>query len=73
VKDDEDNMGTRFQDLRRKNYETQEEFSVAAECSREYVSKIETNKTDPSLSMLKQMAPTLGMKTWQLVKYLLNE
>jgi transcriptional regulator with XRE-family HTH domain len=73
VKEDDDSLGERFKKKRLTKYKSREEFSVVMDCSREYISKIENNKSDLTLSFLKESAEKLNMPTWQLVKYLLNE
>jgi len=73
VKENDDSFGERFKKKRLTKYKSQEDFSVAMDCSREYISKIENDKSDLPLSFLKESAEKLNMPTWQLVKYLLNE
>ena len=67
-------MGGTLKKLRLTKYPTQNEFAIAAECTREYVVKFEGSKeSDPSLSTLQNMAAALKIPTYELVKQLLKE
>jgi len=73
VKENTQDIGANLRKVREKIYDTQNDFSIASDISREYISKIETNKSDPSLSILQQMAKSLDMPTYLLVKQMLGE
>ena len=71
MNENDDDIGSRLREIRTPLYKTQDDFSTASDISREYISKIETNKSDPSLSTLCKMAKSLNRPTYLLVKELL--
>lgn len=54
--------------LRRAKLMSQEELAFQSEIDRSYMSKIETNKSEPGLWTLFSLANALGMKPSELVK-----
>ncbi|MBK5285511.1 MAG: helix-turn-helix transcriptional regulator [Bacteroidia bacterium] len=68
-----EDIGANLKKVREKLYKTQDAFSIASDISREYISKVESNKSDPSLSTLRKMAKSLDKPTYLLVKEILGE
>jgi len=60
-------LGKRIRELREKKYPSQEDFSIATECSTSYISKLENGKASPSFEILKKIGKALDVPVKVLV------
>lgn len=62
-------FGKNLKKLREQKYPDQVEFSIAAECSVQYISKVENGWISPTLNYIRKFSKALKMEEWELLKY----